>query len=111
MTPAVKWTNDCCGKKDYDGPIISVSTRYWPATGGFLILDHGEFVDPPPGKPSANASIILNHGAPDENGEADYYTLREINIEDETETAVRSRVEAWVQEQFDDIVRLLGVPQ
>ena len=35
---SAKWTNDCQGKKDYDGPILEVSTRYWPRGGGFFVV-------------------------------------------------------------------------
>jgi len=36
-----KWTNDCQGKKDFDGPIVTLSSRYWPSGGGFSMLDTG----------------------------------------------------------------------
>ena len=27
-----RWTDDCQGKKDFDGRLLSYSTRYWPAS-------------------------------------------------------------------------------
>ncbi len=41
MRLAAKWTNDCQGKKDYDGSIVRITTRYWPRGGGFTILRGG----------------------------------------------------------------------
>jgi hypothetical protein len=32
----IKWRNDCQGKKDYDGRIVHVSSRYWPRGGGYF---------------------------------------------------------------------------
>lgn len=26
----MKWTNDCQGKMDYDGEVVSINTRLWP---------------------------------------------------------------------------------
>jgi hypothetical protein len=65
MKLAAKWTNDCGGKKDYDGDILSVSTRYWPADGGFWI-DKGDGLglrkNDVLSKPSAKSSLLLWNG-------------------------------------------------
>ena len=103
------WTNDCQGKKDYDGPILEVSTRYWPRGGGFtevIRTDHGVFFrdneDRPTIKPSAKSSVCICHG---KNG--DLYTLTEREFEAETEEEVKHLVEVWVQQQMDIAVAAL----
>jgi hypothetical protein len=107
MTPYAKWTQDCGGKQDYDGPLIDISTRYWPATGGFLVLRGGVFVDPPLTRPSAHSAILLRYGTP--TGGANYVTLREAKFEEDTEDAVKQAVEAWVRQQFHEIAAMFGV--
>ena len=37
MNVPAKWTDDCQGKKDYDGKILCLSTRYWPRGGGVTV--------------------------------------------------------------------------
>lgn len=49
-----KWTPDCQGKKDYDGQILSISTRYWPSGGGFATFSYTE----PPGKPEVDHGLV-----------------------------------------------------
>lgn len=95
--PCARWTDDCQGKKDYDGRLLSISTRYWP---GSYRSD---------GRPSANAALVINHGEPDEYGYGDYTVWREQEFSADTETEVKALVEAWVAEQFQDVQRLLGV--
>jgi hypothetical protein len=58
-----KWTDDCQGKKDYDGDIVSISTRYWPEGGGFSVLHPDRtWTNGLPGiKPSAKSELILRH--------------------------------------------------
>ena len=29
---AAEWTDDCQGKKDYDGDVLAITTRCWPAS-------------------------------------------------------------------------------
>jgi hypothetical protein len=112
LTPCAKWTNDCQGKKDYDGRLIDISTRYWPAGGGFHMWDGHEFKSSaetrPHVRPSATASILLRHGEPDEYGSGDYLTLAERDFEGETEADVKAQVEAWVAEQFRAIAALVA---
>jgi hypothetical protein len=91
---SAKWTDDCQGKKDYDGDIISISTRYWPAKDYRLI--GGNLV-----KPSANCSLILRHG------EDDYFELISKDFEADTFEEIKVLVEKWAQEQMDRIVDLL----
>lgn len=112
-TPCAKWTDDCQDKKDYDGRLVSISTRYWPAGGGMHIYDstHPEkglvLSTNPAIKPSANASIVLNFGEPDEYGYGDSRDLATAEFEGETEAEVKEQVEEWVLAKFEKIRELL----
>lgn len=113
MKPCVAWTNDCQGKKDYDGRLLSISTRYWPGPGGggATTFDSrtGEFGTAPYGpRPKAHAAIHLNHDEPDQYGYGDYAIWREADFEAETEAEVKALVERWVQDRFDEVRALLG---
>lgn len=105
---AAKWTNDCQGKKDYDGSIIRVSTRYWPRGGGFDLIagDSIEGNDSRPNiRPSACCSIVLCHDEPVEgqpNGQ--YIVLIEKDFEGESFDEVAASVEAWAQQQYERVV-------
>ena len=107
-----EWTDDCSGKKDYDGDIISLSTRYWPAGGGFSVFDreHPELGlqgnETRPGiRPSAKAEIVVQYA--DKDGDVDYYTLATEEFEADTEAEVKLAVEKWAQSQFENIVSCL----
>lgn len=103
MSIAAHWTPDCQGKQDFDGPIITVSTRYWPRGGGFSTFNpaegwkHNE--DRPEIKPSAKCEIILHDVEEDHN-----QTLAECDFEAETEDEVKQQVEVWANEQRDKLV-------
>lgn len=85
-----QWMPDCQGKQDFDGPLISVSTRYWP-----------DF--------TAHSSIILRLGPKQPNdGGGDYLVWRDRKFSGDTEAEVKSQVEAWAKMQMEDIVGLLG---
>lgn len=92
-----EWTDDCQGKKNYDGPLIRVSSRYWPRGGGFHLLVGRNFVESgkirPDIKPSAESSIML----------ADETTIFEKKFEAETEEEVKAQVETWVEEKYEII--------
>lgn len=110
MQPCAKWTDDCQGKKDYDGRLVSISTRYWPRGGGFLVIDKGrieEDKDRPHIKPSAKSSIVVNFGEPDDHGFADSLTLIEAEFSGNTEAEVKGKVEDWVRSIFREIVGIL----
>jgi hypothetical protein len=109
LTPCAKWKNDCQGKKDYDGRLLSISARYWPAGGGFHVFDGSDFrlSTHPDIKPSAAASIVLNYGEPDENGYGDSLTITRQYFEADTEAEVKSQVEAWGRARFDEIGGML----
>lgn len=104
MKPNIKWTNDCQGKKDYDGELVYVSTRYWPRGGGFHILDEKGFrpsIETRPDlRPSAHSSIMLNTTEDYD----DQPILAERDFEGDTEEEVKAAVEAWVAEQFAVLV-------
>lgn len=103
-----EWTDDCNGKKDYDGPIVEVSTRYWPRGGSFMLFDKSQpelgmqgSETRPDIKPSARSSILLRHG------EINSVMLATKSFEAETEDEVLAQVENWVQEQYDVLVQIL----
>jgi len=110
-----EWTDDCQGKKDYDGPIISVSTRYWPGpgSGGFMEVNNeaGNVTSktvPYGQKPSATSSIIIRHGKKEPgDGGGDYQDLISKDFEGDAEADVKSQVEQWAQEQMNKVVEVL----
>ena len=92
MKIKIEWTDDCSGKKDYDGDVVRVSTRYWPRGGGFLEFGPDGFKDNdarPEIKPSAKSHILF--------GDEDLATAE---FEGETEAEVKAEVEAWVAAQL-----------
>lgn len=93
IIPCAKWTDDCQGKKDYDGRLLSISTRYWPT--GYSA------------QPSAHTAIHINWGEPDQYGYGDYTVLRSAEFTAQTEDEVKTLVEAWVKEQMTNIVKKL----
>lgn len=112
-TPRInaRWTDDCQGKKDFDGPIVDISTRYWPRGGGFhFSTGRGDFQSSadafPQVKPSAHSSIrILRRDEDGEYGEGD--DLLSASFEADTEDEVKAQVEAWAAEQYARIGRAL----
>src|SRR5579859_2859822 len=98
------WTPDCSGKQDFYGPMVSVSTRYWPAGGGYYVsTGPGDFRLSANGKPpSAHSSIVLDVA------DTYYVTLAEANFEAETESQVKAQVEHWVAEQLNIVARTMA---
>jgi len=100
-----KWEDDCCGKKDYDGDILRISSRYWPRGGSTLSFNTAtpelglHHVDDG-NKPSATSNLLLyaNGG---------YLVLATKDFEAETFEEVAAQVEAWAQEQMDKAVAAL----
>lgn len=96
------WTNDCNGKKDFDGALVTLSTRYWPRGGGFLSYDTNTGIwkdneDRPEIRPSAHATIYL--------GSATEFCDSAIKLADQsfkgdTEEQVKAAVEQWATEQY-----------
>jgi hypothetical protein len=114
LMPRAEWTQDCQGKQDFDGPIISVSTRYYPGpgVGGSLVLEAGssEFKTIPYGpQPSANSSILLRLGPKHKgDGGGDYYVWKTQDFTAPTESKTKALVEAWVTERMAEIVACMG---
>lgn len=112
MRVPAKWTNDCQGKKDYDGELVTLSTRYWPEGGGFHVrTDDGDFVSSTELpefkriKPSAHANIYLGSMANEYYDDA--LSLAELKVDGETEAEVKQAVETWATEQFTRIQKAL----
>ncbi|MGN6205960.1 hypothetical protein [Humibacter sp.] len=109
MRIPAKWTDDCQGKKDFDGTLVSISTRYWPRGGGFSMMYRDERGVTQFGtntnrdiKPSANASIHLDYF--DADGDPEYQALAMEEFEAETEDEVKAQVEAWAATQYARVV-------
>ena len=103
-----KWKNDCQGKKDYDAHIVSLSTRYWPAGGGFTLINNTaegltgqESEDRPEIKPSATSSIVIHHG------DEDFVDVISQDFEGSTFEDVKAQVETWAQDNFDRVVAVI----
>jgi hypothetical protein len=103
FAPAARWTPDCNGKQDYDGRLLSISTRFWPAWKSSV------------GRPSAHAAILIDHTVlydnPDrtDEWESDYATLSEAEFAADTDDAVKLQVEEWVRSECVRILTALGV--
>lgn len=97
----LEWTNDCQGKMDYDGEVLSVSTRYWPRGGGFHIMTGGGSWEGnetrPEIKPSAHSSILLFGKE-----------IVKKEFEGETPAEVHYAVEVWVREQVTSLAQHLS---
>lgn len=91
VAPSFEWTDDCQGKKDYDGPLLSVSSRYWPPRYSSA------------GQHTAASSILWGNPADD------YAEIARREFSADTLNDVKRLVEAWVAEQsramFDRIMR------
>ena len=109
MRVPARWTDDCQGKKDYDGHLVSLSTRYWPRGGGFPVLTperewQGNDARPEI-RPSAKATIYL--GSVDYEFYAAAYPLASREFEADAQEEVQRQVEAWVAEQYARIAKVL----
>ncbi len=111
MSTVARWTDDCSGKKDYDAPLISLSTRYWPRGGSHLVvhsvpgkpvkIEGGE--ERPEIRPSASASILINFA--EDLGLSGVLANQEF--EADTPEEVKAQVEAWAQARMDQVVAAL----
>lgn len=103
----IEWTDDCQGKKDYDGDIVAVSTRYWP--GPVTVFDTATpekgLHEIPGGKPSATCSIMLSNGYPHHNDET--VDLISRDFEGDTFEAVAKKIETWAQKQMNRVEKAL----
>lgn len=101
------WTDDCSGKKDFDGEIIAISTRYWPQGGGFHIYDGVNFYQNTKGSPPSAKSSFLLRASPDEDGSDEPTTLVSKKFEGDSFESVRAQVEEWAEGQYVRIVSAL----
>lgn len=100
-----EWTDDCQGKRDYDGPVISISSRFYPGAasgkGAMCFTLEGakltESVIPYGDRPSAVSAVVLNIG------DQDCIALKEEKFEADTDAQVFAMVEAWAEQQHDAI--------
>jgi hypothetical protein len=104
-----QWTDDAQGKKDYDGSILSISTRYWPRGGGYLLVTRDglsvtseDNTARPAIAPRAMSHLVLHH----KNGR-ETTDLVSQQFEGETFEGVARQVEAWAQGVMDRVVRVL----
>lgn len=107
MKVAAVWSDDCQGKKDYDGDILHLSSRYWPAGGGFWMVTPGKGLDTNPApeiKPSASSTILLRYGDPEV---GKYIELARMECEGDSEAEVKAKVEQWAQAKYEEIVAVL----
>ena len=101
------WTDDSGGKKDYDGALVSISTRYWPEDGGFYVMTdaHGIRKNDILGPCEAHATVGLRERGGDKYGHL--HGLVEATFTGDSFEAVRVQVEAWAQAQMDRIESVL----
>jgi hypothetical protein len=106
-----QWTDDCQGKKDFDGHLVSISSRYWPRGGSAVIFQGSTFVsdgsDPARQKripPSAKSSIVIRVG-PEQY--EDTIDLIDAEFTAETEEEVKQQVEAWAAIQYARVIAAL----
>jgi hypothetical protein len=107
-----KWTPDCQGKWDFDGSLVTLSTRYWPRGGGFTLMRRNgaqvtvENNDARPEiRPHAHATIYLGNTANDFYDDA--VELADREFEGDTEAEVKAQVERWAGEMFKLIGQVL----
>jgi hypothetical protein len=110
LSVPAKWTDDCQGKKDYDGDLVTLSVRYWPRGGGFHVLDTGKGTFEgnearPQIRPSAHATIYLGSTADEFYDNAVELAKREFD--GDTQEEVQRAVEAWALEQYQRIAAAL----
>jgi hypothetical protein len=108
---ATTWTDDCQGKKDFDGDILRISTRYWPLGGGMYIYIPDDprglhRSDDPSIRPSAHSTIILSYE--DDAGKQVDLDLIDQAFEGSSFDDVRGQVETWASAQ---LVRIASVLQ
>lgn len=94
-TPAI-WSDDCQGKKDYDGNVVMLNTRYWPSS----YQSNGNC--------SAHSDVSIQYGEVDKNRyNGKTIKLCEGKFEAPTQQEVQHMVEQWAQGQMNDICSVL----
>ena len=97
------WQPDCQGKWDYDGRLVSLSSRYWPRGGGFHVLDPNKGIlegneTRTETIPTATASICIGDLA-----EGPYETIITADFCGDTEAHVKAQVEKWAKEMISRV--------
>ena len=90
FTVDADWTDDCQGKKDYDGDIIVLTTRYWPIR--YMGTKH-----------SATAKIAIRS----KNFNTNYTSLVRAEFEGDTEEEVKTAVEKWAEQKYQEVIAIL----
>ena len=92
----ITWKNDCQGKKNYDGKLVTITTHYWP--GPYAVFDLGlhEIYG---ARPSAKSTIWLVDCFGEE--------LATKDFEGESFDDVDEQVKSWGQQQMDRIATAL----
>lgn len=90
-THTAKWTDDCQGKKDFDGEVLSISSRFYPPS---YSRDGQTF--------SAMSSLNL-YGTDDS-----YAEVVRGDFKGATEEEVKAKVENWASAQWNRAVRALA---
>lgn len=93
MKLGIKWTDDCQGKKDYDGDIVCISTRYWPPS-----REYGH-------KHTATCCVMIGDGYPNFNHHS--MIIADKEFEGDSFEEIREQVEVWAQKQASHVYRIL----
>ncbi len=97
------WTDDCQGKKNYDGQIISIQSRFWPTI---------DLTNPDVRRilPSAKAAICIHFKSKQKSGEMteNQIILIEREFEDQSEEVVKEQVEVFCEYEFMKIANILS---
>lgn len=86
--PQIEWKPDCQGKANYDGPLISIEARSWPAS-----YQLNEMF-------SAEAYIFINHNP-------EPFSLAHAKFEAPTKEEVEAMVIKWVRENSRNLIKKL----
>ena len=89
FTPAAVWTPDCQSKQDYDGPLISISSRAYPP--GYNQGQHW------------SSYVALHINLPHH----DYLVLRKHEVFGDTEAEMKAAAEKWVADESKALLSCL----
>lgn len=90
--PAAAWTDDCQGKKDYDGRLIDISCRYYPPSKNVN------------GKHSCFVGLLLRHTDNDR-----FLDLNHAELWGDDEATLKRDVELWIETRSKEILRAILV--
>jgi phage FluMu protein Com len=112
MKPNTHWTDDCCGKKNCDGPVVCFDSRYWPAGGSALVVvnepDKFHIGQEQNGEPATAITSLRLTFYCEGYEPGDNITLAESGyLKGNSFEDVKDQVETWQQEQFNRLVEIL----